>query len=542
MKENDKFDILFDTFLEPEESIEKGLAETKEMARVNNLIAKLKLFDNNKDELTKVYTEILKDDNVVFLLTRISQSPIFLKQFPEFFVINKYGENVINCQQNSKFHKYGVFRHILATIEAVGASQNLLSENYIDILKWTMFFHDIGKPYVKVINEDGTDSFLGHEDKSYELAKDILNRLSFSSEDRYIILQLVKYHDKYINEGEITDDNMKFLASELNNSKQLFDLLLEVKDADARSKSIEVYNKFKILKNKYIEFIEKYFVYGTSDSPDIKSDSSESVVAKTQTEKMTPVELDELLEKVLSKKALRSLYQPMVDLKEKTVHGYEEFTRIESTKRIDIIDFFNHVIERNKFEKVQQILLVNGIENFETITTKEANRLFVNADFNSYEKYANKPRIYDMMDRTKIVIEFQNYDKVDILKLQNTINLIHKNGGLVALDKYGVTKLRLDEINMLNIDYIVTDVSLVKNISNDLERQRFIADLVTYSISRNIDVIVVGIEDKETLDIVKKLGVRYVQGYYFAKPDYKITLINESVKNKLDSNEDDIIS
>lgn len=539
MGSKEELDIIFDNFLEPEESIEKELAETKEIARVNSFIAKLKLFDNNKDELTKVYTSILEDDNVVFLLTKISQNSIFVKHFPEFFVLNEYGENVINCQQNSKFHKYGVFRHILATIESVGSSQNLLQDNYITILKWAMFLHDVGKPYVKVINEDGTDSFQTHEDKSYELAKDILNRFSFSDEDKYIILRLVKYHDKYINEGEITDDNMKFLATELNNSKQLFDLLLEVKDADARAKSLEVYNKFKIVKNKYIEFIDKYFTYNNDKDTDIKENNeNESNVI----EEMTPVELDDLLNKVIMKKALKSLYQPIVDLKKQKVYGYEEFTRIESTKRVNILDFFNHALDVGKFEKVQQVLLINGIETFETITSKESNTLFINADFNSYEKYVNKPRIYEMMSKTKIVVEFQNYDKVDIMKLQNTIELIHKNGGMVALDKYGVTKLRLDEINMLNIDYIVTDISLIKNIANDLERQRFISDLITYSISRNIEVIVIGIEDKETLDVVRKLGAKYVQGYYFAKPDYKISMINESVKIKLDDSENDVIS
>lgn len=538
MESKENLDIIFDNFLEPEENIEKGLAETKEIARVNSFINKLKLFDNNKDELTKVYTSILEDENVVFVLTKISQNNIFVKHFPEFFVVNEYGENVINCQQNSKFHKYGVFRHILATIESVGSSQNLLSKNYISILKWTMFLHDIGKPYVKVVNEDGTDSFQLHEDKSYELAKEILNRFTFSDEDKYIILKLIKYHDKYINEGEITDENMKFLASELNNSKQLFDFLLEVKDADARAKSLEVYNKFKIVKNKYMEFIDKYFSYNNDKDMQVNEKNS---VAQSISEEMTQIELDELLNKVIMKKALKSLYQPVVDLKKQEVHGYEEFTRIESNKKINILDFFNRALEAGKFEKVQQTLFINGIETFETITTKESNRLFINADFNSYEKYVNKPRIYEMMSKTKIVIEFQNYDKVDIQKLQNTIDIIHKNGGLVALDKYGVTKLRLDEINMLNIDYIVADVSLIKNINNDLERQKFISDLITYAISRDIEIIIVGIESKETLYTVKKLGARYVQGFYFAKPDYKISMINESVKEKLNDSENDMI-
>lgn len=116
------------------------------------------------------------------------------------------------------------------------------------------------KAICKKINEDGTDSFAGHDDKSVELAAGILDRFYFTEEEKKIILTLIKYHDRFLNEGEITYDNMKFLASELNNNKELFYLLLEVKDADARAKNVDVYNKYKLVKAKYLEFINTFLL------------------------------------------------------------------------------------------------------------------------------------------------------------------------------------------------------------------------------------------------------------------------------------------
>jgi len=95
--------------------------------------------------LTETYTNILCDENVAFILTKVSQDPIFRRQFPEFYEVNKYGENVINCQQNSPYHKYGVFKHILTTIEAVGNPQIPIGDWQKKVLKWTMLLHDIGK-------------------------------------------------------------------------------------------------------------------------------------------------------------------------------------------------------------------------------------------------------------------------------------------------------------------------------------------------------------------------------------------------------------
>ena len=165
------------------DNISKDLMDIKETARIKKIVSQLQMYDNDPKQLTRIYTDILEEDNVAFILTKISQDKIFLKHFPEFYEKNEFGENVINCQQNSDYHKYGVFKHILYTVETVGkASQIPLGDEQLKILKWTMLLHDIGKPYVKVINEDGSDSFAGHDDKSVELAGPILDRFYFSEE------------------------------------------------------------------------------------------------------------------------------------------------------------------------------------------------------------------------------------------------------------------------------------------------------------------------------------------------------------------------
>lgn len=515
------------------QNIAADLMDTKEKARVNSLIMKLKMYDNNKQELTNIYTSILEDDNVAYLLLKLSQDPIFVKHFPEFYVKNQYGEDVINCQQNSPYHKYGVFRHILTTIECVGNPQIPIGKWQKKLLKWTMLLHDIGKPYVKVILDDGTDSFAKHDEKSVELAKGILERFQFTMEEKRIILTLIKYHDKYLNEGEITYDNMKFLASELNNSKELFYLLLDVKDSDARAKNVDVYNKFKIVKNKYIEFINKYMNYDAEMSKEEQEENEQiagTVDSKNSIDSISKPELDMLIEDVLNRRRMKSVYQPVIDLKTKKVFGYELFTRIENTRSIRIVDFINYTNQIGKYEKIQQVMMINSIESFENLDQKESNMAFVNCDLNSYEKYVNKPRLYDMMARNNIVLEFQNYENKDFGKIQEIISNIHKNKGKVALDNFGIGRLTIDDINMFDVDYIVPDISLIRDILNDSEKQKFLQDLVTYSISKGCKIIAVGVEDISTLNLLKRIGVELVQGYYFSKPVEVVNDINLNIK------------
>ena len=55
-------------------------------------------------------------------------------------------------------------------------------------------------------------------------------------------------------------------------------------------------------------------------------------------------------------------------------------------------------------------------------------------------------------------------------------------------------------------------------------------------------MIALGVEDIDTLRILKNLGVRFVQGYYFARPDLKVDAINEKLKDKLEELNQETIS
>ena len=399
-----------------------------------------------------------------------------------------------------------------------------------------MLLHDIGKPYVKVVNEDGSDSFVGHDDKSVELAKPILDRLFFSEEEKKIILTLIKYHDKYINEGEITFDNMKFLASELNNDKELFYLLIEVKNADAMAKNVDVYNTFKIVKSKYLEFINSYFTYSkTSNSTNVSDNDGE--LKSEIVEEVSFVEMDRIIENIISRKNIVSLYQPIIDIENKKVFAYDSLPKINSIKKINLLELFNHAKSMELYDKVQQILLIDRMENFASISHKESDTIFITTDLISYSKYINKPRLYDLMAKQKVVIKFINYEKKDVTFIQELIETIHKNRGFVALNNFGIGSLKIEDLNLLNVDYIIPDRSLIQNIENDTEKQKFLSDIITYSISSNTKVIVIGIDCIETLYTVKKLGAKYVEGDYLVPASEQLNIISSEIDKILATDE-----
>jgi len=522
------------------------LVDATEKGRLRNIINNLDMYADNIKTVTEIYTNVFLDENISYFLPKITQQDVFMRHFPELFVYNEYGENLFNCQQNSKYHRYSVFHHIVSSIENANVTEISIADWQKKIIKWTMFLHDIGKPYVKKVSDDGAESFAGHDDKSVELADIILNRFNFTDDEKRIILTLIKYHDKYLNIEEVTQENLTFLAKELNNDRELFFLLINVKDADAKAKSTEAYNNFKLVKDKFYEFANSYFEQGSRKKIEIKEVTSvenqkEEDEVPEQDLKLTSKDIKELIDEIITKKNIRVKYQPIIDLKTQSVYGYEALSQITSTKKIKIEKLLEVAKDYHDYDKLQQVLFTNAVEQFENIVNRESNVIMVNIDYDSYINYVNKPRIYDMMARNKVVIEFKNYDNKDLTDIQETIQTIHLKGGKVAFDNFKLNKLSIEDICYLDIDYIIPDISFVKDIYKDFEKQKFINSLITYTISKDINLIAVGVENKKILDTLKLVGVRMVQGFYFGKPLTEINMINDDIYNLLNSEEDQSI-
>ncbi|MDD2376066.1 MAG: EAL domain-containing protein [Clostridia bacterium] len=538
-------------------NINAGIEDAKEETKINNLIASL-YATSDSHTLTEIYSNILSDDNVLHILNRVSMEQCFLKHFPEFYVKNKYGENVINCMQNSTYHRYGVFKHILTTIEEVGKYNKTLGDSQRKILNWTMLLHDIGKPFVKVITDKNTESFEGHGDMSAELAQVILCRFSFTEEEQHLILTLIKYHDKFLNEGEITYDNLKLLAEELGSKRELFYMLIDVKDADAAAKSIEVYNRYKLTKSKYIDFANVYFQNMIVNSKtqsnivmnvaDIVSyvnmetiGSVEDLLKDINSGEISKIEYDKLIEDVLNKKRMCPLYQPIIDVLNQTVYGYEVLTKIEYSQKVDTDLFLRYAADTKRYDKLQQNLFTNCIDSFVAIHTRESNKSFINVNLSSYQSYVNKPRIYDAMNKIELILEFHGYEKYDFTSLQEIIVEVHKNNGKVLLDHFGIGIFKVDDMKLLTPDYIKLDRSLVSDLLENENKQKYIMELQTLCLVKDIALIAVGVETKEIYLKLKSLGIRYMQGFFLAYPSYSIDVLNHKLPEILNYVSEDSI-
>ncbi|MFA6294104.1 MAG: CCA tRNA nucleotidyltransferase [Victivallales bacterium] len=109
--------------------------------------------------------------------------------------------------QHHEYHPEGdVFEHTALMLSHMAFPDTELA--------WSVLLHDVGKPLTKSTGEDGIEHFYTHEQKSAEMAEDILKRYRLPSKSIASIVHAVRQHMRYAHVREMRTAKWKRLIAE----------------------------------------------------------------------------------------------------------------------------------------------------------------------------------------------------------------------------------------------------------------------------------------------------------------------------------------
>jgi putative nucleotidyltransferase with HDIG domain len=144
----------------------------------------LKAIPSLAELLSSVAEERIRDELISILMTdRPSKSFSILRRTG---LLGQFLGELLEgyLMRQNAFHGYTVYRHIMETVDRT---------NPDPILRLTALLHDIAKPRVRK-KENGVFKFLGHEEASAVLTKEIMKRLRFSKEMIEEVSELIAHH------------------------------------------------------------------------------------------------------------------------------------------------------------------------------------------------------------------------------------------------------------------------------------------------------------------------------------------------------------
>jgi len=91
-------------------------------------------------------------------------------------------------------------------------------------------------------------------------------------------------------------------------------------------------------------------------------------------------------------------------------------------------------------------------------------------------------------------------------------------GFRLAIDDFGTGYSSLSYLHRFPIDILKVDRSFISNLGDARDNGKIVAAILALADSLGITVVAEGVETEHQLDCLKRLGCKFAQGFYFAKP------------------------
>ncbi len=102
--------------------------------------------------------------------------------------------------------------------------------------------------------------------------------------------------------------------------------------------------------------------------------------------------------------------------------------------------------------------------------------------------------------------------------LVDKFNELHNLGMNISIDDYGSGYANVYTVTLLPFTKLKFDKSLLDDIDTDAEKRTLFKNLVKMNTALGHKILVEGVENKKQIEIIKKQGVKIVQGYFYSKP------------------------
>lgn len=220
-------------------------------------------------------------------------------------------------------------------------------------------------------------------------------------------------------------------------------------------------------------------------------------------------------------------FQPIVDVDTNTPFAYEALVR--GTEGQGAMSVLGQVTDANRYG-FDQACRVKAIETAMAAGIADTGaRLSINFLPNAvYSPMAciqltlrTAEQVAFPLDR--LIFEFtENEQMASPDHIESIIDSYREIGFAVAIDDFGAGHSGLDLLARFTTDLLKLDMELVRGIDADPRRQAVVRAVVGLCAELDTLLIAEGIETPDEARTLRDLGVRYHQGYLYARPGFEI--------------------
>jgi EAL domain-containing protein (putative c-di-GMP-specific phosphodiesterase class I) len=219
---------------------------------------------------------------------------------------------------------------------------------------------------------------------------------------------------------------------------------------------------------------------------------------------------------LLDKKQVYVVFQPIVDLRSRSIFAYEALARTRSPDFDGPLAMFEAAVDKGCVGQLGRLLRQLAVEGCTT------HPLFVNVHPGELnEHFIVQPDDPIFRHSEDIYLEITEGVPLSHFRLcQNILHEVRGRGVYLVVDDLGAGYSNLKYIADLEPRIVKLDRDLVAGITRSSRLFRLVKSIVVLCVDLGARVVAEGIETARELDAVREAGAHYGQGFVLARPAF----------------------
>jgi diguanylate cyclase (GGDEF)-like protein len=329
---------------------------------------------------------------------------------------------------------------------------------------------------------------------------------------------------------KLPSDEFAILSTKTNNQSQFIENISHLINIIQKKEFILGNNKIFILVNCGISYNKNDLMTTADVALNIAKAEHTNIVVYEEKFDISHKILENtqgvtLLRNAIKNDEITPFFQPIYNIKTKKIEKYECLIRIiqEDGTIIPPFKFLDVAVKSKQYLHLTKIMITKAFEFFEEEEYEFSINLSI-VDITSVDMQEFiMQKLEDFTKPQNVVFEILENDKLGNYKdVKEFIKKIKNYGCRFAIDDFGSGYSNFSHVYKLDVDYLKIDASLVKYVATDENSRIIVKTIINFASNLGLKTIAEYVEDIESFEILEKMGVDYIQGYYIGKPDKDI--------------------
>jgi EAL domain-containing protein (putative c-di-GMP-specific phosphodiesterase class I)/GGDEF domain-containing protein len=240
----------------------------------------------------------------------------------------------------------------------------------------------------------------------------------------------------------------------------------------------------------------------------------------------------------LAKSSIEYAFQPIVDINNGTVFGYEALLRgYEKLGVSSIFEVFDRAADLKILHRFDMMMRAHAISKYAALPRSNRAKLFYNLDNRiiaspDYFRGGTKALLREVgLAPSTLCLEISERHEVSMQQAAQNLELYYDEDYSTAIDDFGAGYSGLKLLHEHQPDFIKIDRSFISGIEKNKKCKLMVATIVDLAHVLGIFVIAEGVETEAELIICKEIGCDLVQGFYIERPQTDIGLLKLQYKD-----------